>query len=567
MLCRPCLLIPHYRHEHALAKTVDGLRQFQLPIIVIDDGSGAESVAVVQQFARDNPDIDVHFLPNNLGKGGATMFGFRLAASKGFTHAFQIDADGQHDQSVIPVFLDAMNRHPEALIAGKPVYDNSIPKARLYGRKITDFWVAIETLSLHIEDAMCGFRLYPLASTIALMDRVNIKPRMDFDIEIIVRLYWQQVPMVFLPCRVTYPLDGVSHFKGLRDNWQISKLHTRLFFGMLWRLPSMLWRKAVPAQHWSQHWSQKRESGSGGGIGIQLLLLIHRLFGRAVFRLCLYPVMLWFYVSKREAREASQTFLLAAQRCGSQSLTHSLTWRDSFRHLYSFGDALLDKLLAWSGRIHPGMLEFPQYEFLQEQLRSGRGVVLVGAHLGNLELIRAIAHQQSQRVIAVYFTEHAQQFQAQLQKQHPDVAKDVIAVSEMGPDTAMQLRAAIDEGHILVIVGDRTSAKSSNRSVMANFLGRPAPFAIGPWVLASLLECPVYLFFCVREGVRHRVILETFSTPILRLNREQRQQHLQEIIQFYAQRLQEYALRYPLQWFNFYDFWAVSRSSQSESKQ
>ena len=560
MLCRPCFLIPHYRHEQALAATVAGLKQFNLPIIIVDDGSGDASVVVVKQLQLGDAEPEVHYLPKNLGKGGATMHGFRLAAAQGFTHAFQIDADGQHDQSVIPDFLAAMQAQPDALIAGTPVYDASIPKARLYGRKITDFWVAIETLSWRIDDAMCGFRLYPLAPVLALMDRSRIGPRMDFDIEILVRLHWQQTPMQFLPCRVTYPLDGVSHFKGLRDNWLISKLHTRLFFGMLLRLPLLLWRKAQAPRHWSQH----SESGSAGGVGIRILLSIYRVFGRAVFRVALYPVMLYFFLRQRGARESSRTFLLAAQKCGSRALKHTPTWRDSFRHFYAFGEALLDKLLAWSGQIKSSDIDFPQREQLQQQLRDGRGVVLVGAHLGNLELIRAIAQQQSMRVLAVYFTEHAQQFQAQLQQQHPDVAKDVIAVSDIGADTAMRLRAAIDAGHILVIVGDRTSVKHSERSVLANFLGRPAPFAIGPWVLASLLECPVNLFFCVREGQRHRVILETFSTPILRLERARRQQHLQEIIQFYAQRLQEYALRYPLQWFNFYDFWAVTPSQASE---
>ncbi len=562
MQCRPCFLIPHYRHQHALARTVAGLKSFALPILIVDDGSGVEAVAVVQQLQQDDAELMVEYLPHNLGKGGASMHGFRVAAARGFTHAFQIDADGQHDQSVIPDFLAAMQAQPDALIAGTPVYDASIPKSRLYGRKITDFWVAVETLSLSVKDAMCGFRLYPLGPVLALIDRVAIGARMDFDIEIIVRMYWQRVAMVFLPCRVTYPLDGVSHFKGWRDNVQISALHTRLFFGMLWRLPMLLWRKTQG----TTHWSQQRESGSGGGVGIQVLLFIHRMFGRAVFRVCLYPVMAWFFVSQRQAREASKTFLVATHRHGATAFRSSPTWRDSFRHFYAFGEALLDKLLAWSGRIPNDAIDFPQQDELQRVLRHGRGAVLIGAHLGNLELIRAVANQQQLRVQAVYFTENAQQFQAQLQKQNPDVAKNVIAVSDIGPETAMQLRAAIDHGDILVIVGDRTSVKHQERSVLVNFMGRPAPFAIGPWVLAALLECPVYLFFCVREQQRHRVWLESFATPQLRLQRERREQHLQEIISLYAQRLQEYALRYPLQWFNFYDFWAVTAPPSSEPK-
>lgn len=129
-----------------------------------------------------------------------------------------------------------------------PEYDESVPKGRLYGRYLTHLWVWINTLSFAIRDSMCGFRIYPLAPVLALMAQEPIGRRMDFDVEIIVRLFWRGVAVINLPTRVTYPSDGVSHFDVWRDNVRISRMHARLFFGTSRRLPRWLLRgRTVPA--------------------------------------------------------------------------------------------------------------------------------------------------------------------------------------------------------------------------------------------------------------------------------------------------------------------------------
>ena len=175
------------------------------------------------------------------------MAGMRQAATLGASHILQIDADGQHDTHDEPRFLAESAAHPDAVINGRPVYDESVPLGRLVGRYATHVWVWINTLSLDIADSMCGFRVYPLAATLALLDRESVGTRMDFDIEIIVRLHWAGVPIRTVPTRVTYPMDGVSHFRLWRDNARISAMHTRLFFGMLWRLPRLLVRRVRKA--------------------------------------------------------------------------------------------------------------------------------------------------------------------------------------------------------------------------------------------------------------------------------------------------------------------------------
>ncbi len=240
---RPCVVIPVYNHEHAIGKVTGQVLAHDLPVILVDDGSSPACAAVLEALAAAHPGrvvLERHAV--NQGKGGAVLTGFRRAVQDGYSHVLQVDADGQHSVSDIPRFLDAARARPQAVVAGCPVYDESVPKLRLYARYLTHVWVWINTLSLAIRDSMCGFRVYPVAPVLALAARRKLGLRMNFDIEILVRLYWDGVEVVNLATRVGYPEDGVSHFKAWTDNVLITRLHVALFFGMLPRFPSLLTR-------------------------------------------------------------------------------------------------------------------------------------------------------------------------------------------------------------------------------------------------------------------------------------------------------------------------------------
>lgn len=246
-LFKPCVVVPVYNHENAIGAVVAGLLPHGALCILVDDGSSAPCAAVLAQLAQDHPgQVTLVRQAVNQGKGAAVLAGFRKAAELGYTHALQIDADGQHDTADVPAFLARARAHPGAIIAGHPIYDESVPKARLYGRYATHIWVWINTLSFAIKDSMCGLRLYPLPPVNALAARCRIGSRMNFDTDIIVRLYWSGMEVINLPTRVSYPADGVSHFRVWRDNLQISWMHTKLFFGMLPRIPQLLLRKWRP---------------------------------------------------------------------------------------------------------------------------------------------------------------------------------------------------------------------------------------------------------------------------------------------------------------------------------
>lgn len=241
----PCLVIPCYNHAEILAKIIDQLESYNLPIIIVDDGGSANDAEILNALTQDYKNRYLLTLSKNCGKGGAVIEGFKIAYAQGFTHVLQIDADGQHAMEDIPKFLQLSLQNPEALISGAPIYDESVPKSRLYSRYITHFWVWIETLSFSIIDSMCGFRIYPLKETIGLINQGKIGHYMDFDIEVMVRLYWRNVPVLFIKTQVNYPESGVSNFRAIQDNVRISWMHTRLFFGMLVRSPILIWRKCV----------------------------------------------------------------------------------------------------------------------------------------------------------------------------------------------------------------------------------------------------------------------------------------------------------------------------------
>lgn len=243
---KPVAVIPCYNHPRTIGMMVAAVHVHGLVVVVVDDGSDTVCARTLDALAAQHGSrMQLVRLMQNQGKGSAMMAGLRAAYASGFTHALQIDADGQHDVADIPKFLAESVAHPDTVICGDPRYDASMPRGRLYGRYATHIWVWINTLSLDIRDSMCGFRVYPLAPVVKLIDETRLGKRMDFDPELLVRLHWRGVPLLSVPTKVSYPLDGISHFKLLWDNLLISGMHTRLFFGMLIRSPLLLWRKVV----------------------------------------------------------------------------------------------------------------------------------------------------------------------------------------------------------------------------------------------------------------------------------------------------------------------------------
>jgi len=557
----PCVLIPCYNHGAMMPRVLARLQPFGLPCIVVDDGSDSSTRQQLERLAAETANLTLIRLPQNAGKGAAVIRGLQAAAQAGFSHAVQVDADGQHAIEDIPQLLALAQAHPEALISGQPIYDDSIPRSRLYGRWITHVWVWIETLSLQLKDSMCGFRVYPVTPTLQLAQRVSLGQRMDFDTEVMVRLYWQGNTSYFVPTRVTYPPDGLSHFDAIKDNCRISLMHTRLFLGMLPRIPSLLFRRASP------HWARQQEVK--GLWGMRLMLLVWRLLGRKAFSLLLYPVVGVYWLTAATARRASQQWItrvreqLAARQ---MPIPPTLT---SYRHFQRFGEAMLDKIASWRGELQFGRdVVFTAGAEETLNISDPRGKLLLVSHLGDVEACRALAQLQGGKTInALVFSENAQRFKQIMTEMAPQAGLNLMPVNDIGPDTAILLQEKLDRGEWIAIVGDRIAVNPQRggewRVCWSRFMGQAAPFPQGPFILAAILRCPVNLLFALRQQGKLRIYCEPFADPLL-LPRADRQQALQHIIDRYAERLEHYALQSPLDWFNFFDFWRLPDPKDKE---
>ncbi|EEQ13483.1 Glycosyl transferase family 2 [Yersinia frederiksenii ATCC 33641] len=554
-----------------MAGVLSQLAVYQLPCLIIDDGSDIDTANELARLADEYSWVVLVTQPENRGKGHAVLNGLAVAQKHGYSHGLQVDADGQHQLSDLPKMLAEAEKHPHCLISGRPIYDKSVPKARLYGRYITHFWVWVETLSLSLKDSMCGFRVYPIAETLALAARHPLGVRMDFDTEVMVRLYWQGTESRFLPTRVTYPEGGISHFDALRDNLRISWMHTRLFFGMLPRIPALLKRYLQKPEH---HWSQTQERK--GLWGMRLMLRSYQMLGRTAFNLMLYPVIGYFWLTGHRQRRASIDYLQRLTAFAQQR-NHPLPRPlNSFRHFMRFGESMLDKLASWQGELVVGRdVVLVGRERCEAQIASRQGALILASHLGDIESCRALAELSvGVKVNALVFTHHAARFNQVMKEINPHALINLIQVTAIGPDTAILLRQKLDEGEWIAIVGDRTSVSPYQRDnrprvICSSFLGHPAPFPVGPFALAAALRCPVFLMFGLKltghekqtvpsaACARLHVYFEPFADPLI-LPRANRQLALQQAVDRYAARLEHYSLLAPLDWFNFYDFWHLN---------
>jgi predicted LPLAT superfamily acyltransferase len=553
---RLCAVIPTHNHHRALPEIVATLQQHGLAVFIIDDGSAAETAQAVQALHDPHNSIWAQRLSSNSGKGLAVMIGLSMALQAGFSHALQVDADGQHDLAQIPTLIDNAQRCPQALVTGLPIYDDSIPTGRKIGRWVTHVWVWIETLSLAIRDSMCGFRVYPIQASLDVWRQEGGGPRMDFDTEIMVRLFWRGTPVIPVPTKVTYPPGNSSNFRLWKDNLRISWMHTRLVIGLLGRLPRFIaqgGRWTPPNSEAPRHWAQVEERGRYGGI--HLLGLAFRFGGRSLCRALMIPVIAYFFATGGSARRASLAFL---RRVAERQNQPAPTLWDSFRHFLAFGDSALDKVAAWSGKLTRRDVDMPgQVGSLAETVPPGQAVMLLISHFGNIEAIRAVTrHNHTVTINVLLHQKNAARFGRVLKKIAPQSQVNLIEVADMGPDTAIMLKDKIDQGEWVVIAADRIAIGAQPRTVLVPFLGTPARFPQGPFILAHLLGCPVYMVAAWRSGRRYRVRWDLLAERVS-LPRQGRIEAITAHASTYAAWLEPLVSQAPRQWFNFYDFWTA----------
>jgi predicted LPLAT superfamily acyltransferase len=304
-----------------------------------------------------------------------------------------------------------------------------------------------------------------------------------------------------------------------------------------------------------RHWAQINECSFTAGL--YLLFWMIRIIGRRPLRAALYPVVLWYMMTRPAARAASKDYLRrVADSSGEVLLKPGVI--SVFRHFACFAESVLEKMLLWSGLYKTDQVKFVGKELIMAQIAAQEGGLLICCHLGNLELGRFLSKQlPGLRLTVLIHTKHAERFNRLLAQLDPESQVDLMQVTELSPATAIVLAAKLAQGEFVAIAGDRIPVSSHPRVALAEFFGTVAPFPVGPYILANLFQCPIYLMFSTGHGLTAEIHFELFHQSI-RLPRKDRDQALARIAAEYARRLEHFCRRAPLQWFNFYDFWRLS---------
>ncbi|HKI73299.1 MAG TPA: glycosyl transferase [Pseudomonadales bacterium] len=283
------------------------------------------------------------------------------------------------------------------------------------------------------------------------------------------------------------------------------------------------------------------------------MLMSYCVLGHRGFRLFLFPVMVYYYLFRVEARNASKQYLRHVAEFLPSARQSKLS---SFRHFMAFGEMLLDKLLAWMGKITRRDVVFETPDVISEFESNRAGGVIIVSHLGNFEVCSALASDLPHlKLTVLLYTRHAEKFNQVLSQFGGKAEVEVMQVTEISPVTAMLLAQRVRAGEYIVIAGDRTPPSGGGRVTSAHFLGRNASFPQGPFILAGLLKCPVYLMFCLKLQGQYHLYIEHFASRLKMDNRASRQKALEEAVRKYARRLEHYCVMAPLQWFNFFPYW------------
>jgi len=297
-------------------------------------------------------------------------------------------------------------------------------------------------------------------------------------------------------------------------------------------------------------WRKIPEAGTV--FGIRALVLFARIFGRRIAGWFLYVIAFYYTLIRGTARRASRDYL---RRIGQPTGFGTIV-----RHIHTFAQVSLDRLFFLTGRLASFEFEQQNHDLLVETSKSGRGVLLLGAHLGSFEVMRCRAKEFNVPINVVVDFSNAERVNSVLRSLAPDIDTRLISLGTDPIAAMLEIRAAIERGELVAILGDRLpSAKTgSARVVKAPFLGEEATFPAGPWLLAHSLKCPVYFVAGVYTRPNHYALHFELLADEVKLDRKERDAALARYARSYASMLETYARSAPLNWFNFYDFWRRS---------
>lgn len=230
------VVIPTYNNADKIISLVNEVLMYAREVLVVDDGSTDNTLELLQGYGFSDV-VSIISYPQNQGKGHALRVGLKAAYDYGFVYAITMDADGQHYPSDIPVFVDAIDNHPNTLFIGaRNLASDNMPEKNTFANKFSNFWVKLET-GITLTDTQSGYRAYPLLP-LAKMHFYTTK--YEYELEVLVRCAWRGIEVENIPIRVYYPPkeERISHFRPWRDFMRISVLNAILVvIALLWFWP------------------------------------------------------------------------------------------------------------------------------------------------------------------------------------------------------------------------------------------------------------------------------------------------------------------------------------------
>lgn len=492
--------------------------------------------------------------------------GFIFALQNGYTHGFQIDADMQHDLGAIDTFLEASKMHKNALICGVPSFgfSHTAPKARIYGRKITQFWIWINTLGgAKIKDAMCGFRLYPLDSRY-LFAKSNA---MDFDIEILLLAHFRDFEMRWISVGVQYNPQNPSHFRVFKDNLLLSKLHCKYFFLIPKHIFSRLNRANQThknhANPQNKPWHKRNEKA--GNFLLKLTILLVKFLPRfALLFVARIVTFIYFLLFKNERKNLAKFYALGCEYCESHNLDSTkFAHPKIYANFYHFCVAICDKIAAWLGKIRYDDIEINDKNYIKELCSGKKGQILLMSHFGNIEVAHALSQKfRNLRIISFVYQKNTEKFLQMIDSVSGQKIQRIY-VDEIDIGRLLELREILESGGHIGIMGDRV-ALNNKRNLEIEFFGKPCLFPYGAFIVAGLLECKISAMWCEKIDGKYHLDFE-FLGCVAKFARQNKVASLKPLVQKYANSLQTHALKNPTQWFSFYDFWDLGDSQNSSN--
>jgi predicted LPLAT superfamily acyltransferase len=290
-------------------------------------------------------------------------------------------------------------------------------------------------------------------------------------------------------------------------------------------------------------WLRQRERGTA--LGIRLLLATHRVGGRGLVRLILRVVAFYYALFAGSARRASKSYLRRVQGHAS--------FADVVRHIGTFAQCAFDRVLLASGRLEGFTFTRDGYQHLEALAQARRGAILLGAHLGSFEALRAMGEREQLTINVVAHFENARRITAMLRSVAPDFEARIIAIDPAAPHWVLRVQECIEAGELVAVLGDRTGLGEA--SVEVELLGGKVRLPTGPYALAAVLRCPIYLTFGLFHAPStYALSCEPFVERV-ELPRARREQELAALAQRFADRLADHVRRAPLNWFNFFELW------------